>query len=291
MSADGRVIVVTGATGRQGGAVARHLLGDGWRVRGVTRSPDSRAAKQLADLGVEVVQADMADGARMRAVCDGAHGVFSVQNPMAGGGARAELHQGRTVADAAAHAGVAHLVYGSAGPGTPGTGVAAWDVKWEVAEHVRELGLPVTMLRPMAFMELMTDKDLYPPVAAWHLMPRLVGEDRPLPWLAVQDVGAIAARAFGDPASYVGANLALAGDLRTLGECRALWRQVTGRSPKRFPMPLWLFERFAGPDLTLMWRWLATHDVDADPAETRQHQPTASTVEEFLRSRTNADGR
>ncbi len=125
MAGNGRTIVVTGATGRQGGAVARHLVADGWRVRGVTRSPDSKAAKELAGLGVELARADMTDRARMRAVCDGAHGVFSVQNPMISG-EQGERVQGRNVVDAAVEAGVSHVVYGSAGPGTPNTGVAAW---------------------------------------------------------------------------------------------------------------------------------------------------------------------
>ena len=285
MAGEGRIIVVTGVTGRQGGAVARHLLADGWRVRGVTRSPESQAAKELAGLGVEVARADMADVDRMRVVCGGAHGVFSVQNPMISG-QQGERVQGRSVVDAAADAAVSHLVYGSAGPGIPRTGVAAWDVKLEVAAYARSRGVPLTVLRPMAFMELMTDKDLYPPVAAWHLMPRLVGVDRPLPWLAAEDLGAIAARAFADPGSYVGADLALAAEQCTLSECRATWRRVTGRDPRRFPMPLWLFHRFVGPDLTRMWCWLATHQVDVDPSETREHHSTALTVEQFLRRRT-----
>lgn len=285
MAGNGRIVVVTGVTGRQGGAVARHLLAEGWRVRGVTRSPASRAAQDVAGLGVELVHADMADRHRMTAVCEGAHGVFSVQNPMISG-EQGERVQGCNVLDAAADAGVVHVVYGSAGPGEPSSGVAAWDVKLEIAEHARARGLPLTVLRPMAFMELMTDKDLYPPVAAWHLMPRLVGADRPIPWLAADDLGAIAARAFADPGSYVGRDLALAADQRTLSECRGIWRRVTGRNPRRFPMPLWLFEKFVGPDLTRMWRWLATHHVDVDPTETREHHPAAATVEQFLRRRT-----
>ena len=227
----------------------------------------------------------MADRNRMKAVCEGAHGVFSVQNPMISG-EQGERVQGRNVLDAAADAGVAHVVYGSAGPGTPSSGVAAWDVKLEITEYARGRGLPLTVLRPMAFMELMTDKNLYPPVAAWHLMPRLVGWDRPIPWLAAEDLGAIAARAFADPQSYVGRDLALAADQRTLSECRGIWRRVTGRNPRRFPMPLWLFQKFVGPDLIRMWRWLATHHVDVDPNETREHNPTAATVEQFLRRRT-----
>jgi uncharacterized protein YbjT (DUF2867 family) len=279
------LVVVTGATGRQGGAVARHLLADGWRVRGVTRSPHSAAAHELARRGVEVVPADMGELDALSRVCAGAYGVFSVQNAMIAG-EEGEAAQGRNVATAAADAGVSHLVYGSAGPGTPRTGVAAWDVKLEVAEYARSCDLPLTVLRPMAFMELMTDKDLYPAVAAWHLMPRLVGDDRRLPWLSAEDLGAIAARAFADPAVYVGMDIGLAADVCTLAQCRALWRDVTGRDPRRFPMPVWLFERFVGQDLTRMWRWLATHDVEADLARTRSLLPTAATVEEFIRRRT-----
>lgn len=278
------LVVVTGATGRQGGAVVRHLLSDGWRVRGVTRSPRSDEARELARRGVEVVTADMVDLDAMRTACSGAYGVYSVQNSMIAG-EEGEAAQGRNVATAAADAGVSHLVYGAAGPGRPHTGVAAWDVKLEVAAYARTCGLPVTVLRPMAFMELMTDKDLYPPIAAWHLMPRLVGEDRPLPWLSAKDLGAIAARAFGDPKTYVGRDLGLAADVRTLAECRETWRRVTGGAPRRIPMPLWMFERFVGPDLTRMWRWLASHDVEADVTQTRSICPEADTVETFVRRR------
>lgn len=284
MTGDGKVILVTGATGRQGGSVARHLLAQGWRVRGLTRSPDSASARELAALGVEVVRGNMSVPDDLRSACAGVHGVFSVQNPMISG-SDGEVAQGLNVMDAAAEAGVAHVVYGSAGPGTPGTGVESWDRKLEVVEHARGRDLPLTVLRPMAFMELMTDKDLYPPIAVWHLMPKLIGDDQPLVWLSADDVGAIAARAFADPASYVGADLALAGDRRTLSECRSAWRDVNGRNPRRVRMPVWLFERFVGPDLIRMWRWLATHEVHVDPAETRAHEPGVATVDEFLRRR------
>ncbi len=284
MSRDDQMIVVTGATGRQGGAVARRLLAGGWTVRGTTRNPGSSAAHELSALGVQVVRADMAEPDAVREAFAGAHGVFSVQNPMISGAA-GEAAQARNVMKAAVAGGVAHVVYGSAGPGTPDTGVAAWDVKLDVAAYARSEGVPLTVLRPMAFMELMTDKDLYPAVAAWHLMPRLVGEDRPIPWLSAEDVGAMAARAFAEPDSYIGLDLPLAGDVRTLSECRATWRRVTGRNPRRAPMPVWLFERFVGPDLTRMWRWLAVNEVTVDPVETRDRLPQVATVEDLIRRR------
>ena len=80
-------------------------------------------------------------------------------------------------------------------------------------------------------------------------------------------------------------DIGLAADVRSLAQCRAVWRRVTGHAPRRFPMPEWMFERFVGRDLTRMWRWLADHDVDADVTRTRALLPTAATVEEFLRGR------
>ena len=276
-------IVVCGATGRQGGAVSRHLVADGWTVRGLTRSADSPKARALAATGVEVVEADMTDRPALDRAFDGAYGVYSVQNPMLSG-FDAEVQQGKNVADAAKAAGVRHLVYGSAGIGER-TGIPSWDTKVAVTEHMRALELPLTVLRPEAFLELMTDPAYYPQVAVWHVMPKLMGEDRVVPWLAVDDVGAIAARVFADPGRFIGADIPLAGDIRTLAECRALWTEAKGRRPRSFPMPVWLFERIAGhagKDLPVMWRWLRTGSVPEDTGPTREIHPGALTVKQWL---------
>lgn len=278
----GLVVAVLGATGRQGGAVTRHLLSDGWRVRGLTRRPDSKRARALAESGANVVRAEMADVATLRTAFRDAYGVFSVQNPMTGGGVETEIQHGRNVADAAMAMGVQHLVYGSAGNGVPGTGVPEWESKLAVQAHMEGLGLPITVLRPTAFMELMTDKAFFPPVTMWHLMPKLMGDGRRIPWLCVDDLGAIAARAFAHPDQFVGRELRLAGDLQSVAECRATWAEVMGRPPRSFPMPEWMFKRFVGPDLPVMWRWLRTGTVDASPSETSQILPTVLTVREWL---------
>jgi uncharacterized protein YbjT (DUF2867 family) len=282
-----RIVAVTGATGRQGGAVARHLLADGWRVRALTRKPSSEPAHKLAELGAEIISVDMMDPGSLVGAFQDAHGVFSVQNPMISG-LEAEVTQGKNVADVAKSAGVDHLVYGSAGNGVHGTGIGSWESKVAVEAHMRQLDLPVTILRPNAFMEVMSDKAFYPAVAAWHVMPRLMGADRPVTWICVDDVGAIAAKVFGDPDSFIGKELKLTSDLRTIAECREIWRDVTGRAPRRSPMPVWLFERFVGTDLTTMWRWLRHSDVPVDPADTHRLLPTASTVEQWLTRRQTA---
>ena len=275
------VVAVIGATGRQGSAVVRHLLNDGWQVRALTRTPSSDAAQALLELGAEVQQADTEDPGSLRPAFREAYGLFNVQNPQTIG-AEAEVRQGRNVAEAAAEAGVRHVVYGAAGVSDQPTGVGSWDSKLVIAQRFRELGLPLTVLRPMAFMELMTDKGYYPQFSTWHLMPKLMGPSRPVGWLCVDDLGAIAARMFADPERWSGAVLGLASDVRSIDECRSMWQERTGRRPRGLPMPEKLFERFVGKDLTTMWRWLRTGQFDMSTQATLEVLPEARSIREWL---------
>jgi uncharacterized protein YbjT (DUF2867 family) len=274
-------IVVCGATGRQGGAVARSLLQRGWAVRAITRRPDKKKARILSDDGAQVIQADMDDPKSLLSAFEGVDGVYSVQNGI-GSGFEREVEQGRNVADAARAAGVRHFVYGSAGSGKAGTGVPSWESKVPVEEHIRRLALPYTMLRPLAFMELMSDPSFYPSIGTWRIFPQLTGENREIPWLSVDDLGTIAANAFTRPDDYIGKEITLAADVRTLAECRSLYREILGREPRTFPMPIWLFDRFTRKDPTTMWRWLRTGKLEFDTEVTRALAPSAKTVREWL---------
>jgi uncharacterized protein YbjT (DUF2867 family) len=281
--AERKVIVVTGATGLQGSAVTRHLLRAGWHVRAVTRKPSGAPAQGLAASGAQIVSGDMADPASLRPIVAGAYGVYSVQNPFIGG-PDAEILQGKMVADVAKASGVQHVVYGSAGTGAPDTGIPSWETKRQIETHLKQLSLPLTILRPMAFMELMTDAKFFPAAAVWHVMPKLMGSTRPVGWLCTDDLGAIVARVFADPQRFIGQELALLSDVQSLDQCRTIYRAVKGSDPPRFPMPTWLFERFGfvGKDLTTMWRWLRTASFELDPAPTRAIHPEAATVRSWL---------
>ncbi len=287
-----RTVVVCGATGRQGGAVARRLLEQGWPVRALTRKPDGRPARALAKRGATVVRADMGDRRSLDAAFEGAYGVYSVQNP-ATSGLDGEVEQGKNVADAAKAAGVRHLVYGSAGFGEP-TGVGSWDSKVAVEAHMRALELPFTTLRPMAFMELMTDKSFYPQLSTWRVMPKLAGPNTKIGWLAVDDLGVIAARVLADPGKFVGKAFSLVADAQSIDECRAVWQEMRGRCPRGLRIPVALFERLAGDDLTTMWRWVRRTPISFDTGPTRDLHPQALTVREWLRRQTEErrkDGR
>jgi uncharacterized protein YbjT (DUF2867 family) len=276
-----RSVAVCGATGRQGGAVARSLLAAGWDVKALTRRPDRPPARALAALGAEVVAADMEEPDSLRAAFEGVSGVFSVQNGMVSGFDREET-QGRNVADAAKEAQVDLLVYASAGVGEEPVGIPSWDVKRRVETHIRHIGVPFTSMRPQALMELMTDKGYYPAVGTWRIWPTLTGDDRPIPWIAAEDVGVITLAVFSDPDRYVGRALTLSADVRTLGEIRSIYREVAGQDPRTFPLPMWLFDRFTKGDVIAMWRWLRTGTPQLDTALTRAIHPGALTVREWL---------
>lgn len=288
MASDPAIIAVVGATGMQGSAVVRRLLIDGWGVRALTRDPGSRKARRIAALGAEVARVDTADAAGLLPVLDGVHGVFCVQNHHISG-YDGEVEQGRNVADAAHRVGVPHVVYSSAGTGVAGTGVGSWETKVAVEAHMRELGLPLTVLRPMAFMELMTERKFFPPASTWHVMPRLMGASRPVGWLAVGDLAIIVAKAFHDPGGFLGREVGLTSDVRSIDECRGVWAEVTGRMPRRFPMPLGIFERFVGTDETTMWRWLHDNHIDLDTTPTHALHPDAMTVEQWVHARAGRD--
>ena len=286
ISQEGKTIVVLGATGRQGNQVVRHLLDQGWRVRGITRKPESKKAADLQALGAEVVKADLGDRASLEAAFAGAYGLYDIQIPVSGK-IDVEVNQGRNAAEAARKTDIRHVVYGSAGlGGNTRTGIEQWDAKEEITQIINGLGLPLTRLRPMAFMELMSDPSYYPNSSTWYVWPRLSGIDRPIGWISVRDVGAIAAKAFANPDEFIGRDLPLSADVKSLAECREIHKEVTGKYPSRFPMPIFLFEKFVGKDLANMWRWLRTNYVDLSTGPTHEVHPDVMSVRTWLQRTT-----
>ncbi|MFE9885459.1 NmrA family NAD(P)-binding protein [Streptomyces scopuliridis] len=203
-------ILVTGATGRQGGAAATRLLADGRPVRVLVREPAAPAARALAAAGAALHQGDLDDPDTLKAALAGAHGVFAV-TPDDVDSAR-EIRRGRHLVDAAAAADIAHLVFASVGGAERGTGISYWESKWVIEQHIRTLGLPATILRPVRFMENHTIPGLPLGGITDSVLRHLFSSDVPVQLIAVTDIGAFAALAFADPAAYLGQALELAGD-------------------------------------------------------------------------------
>src|SRR5246500_5378874 len=209
-----RTILITGVTGKQGGAAAEALQGAGFHLRGLTRKPDSERAAALARQGVDIVKGDLDDETTLRRALAGAWGVFSVQNSLEAGVEREEA-QGKRLATLAREAGVEHFVYTSVGSAHKRTGVPHFDNKWRIEESVRGLGFPShVILRPVFFMEnLVAPFSLQGSTLAWAL-----GPDTKLQMIAVEDIGWFGARAFTDSAALNRREIDLAGDVRTMPE-------------------------------------------------------------------------
>jgi uncharacterized protein YbjT (DUF2867 family) len=274
------LILVCGATGKQGGAVARSLLDRGFRVRGLTRDPQKQEAQALAEQGAEVVQGDMEDRFAMDRVLEGAYGVFSVQNFWETGYDR-EVKQGKTVADAAKAAGVEHFVYSSVGSAHRQTGISHFESKWEIEKHLREIGLPYTILRPVFIMhnwEWMREHILGGALA------QPLDPDKPFQHVAVEDVGAFAAIAFEHPEEWIGREVDLGGDEQTMPEIAETFGRVIGREISYYQVPWDQFEEQMGEEVTVQYRWFNDVGYEADIAALRQEYPELTTFERYLRS-------
>jgi uncharacterized protein YbjT (DUF2867 family) len=187
-------VVVTGSTGKQGGAVARGLLERGHEVRAVTRDPNSRQAKSLANAGATLVAASLEDTAAITKALEGATSLFAMTTPS--GGTAAEIRQGVAAADAAEVAGV-HLVFTSVGSANRQTGVPHFDSKYEVEKHIAKVGVRATILAPAYFMENLcfAKEQLAKGIYASALPPT-----KKLAQVAVADIGAVAVRVLEDGA-------------------------------------------------------------------------------------------
>ncbi len=211
-----KTILVTGITGHQGGAVARRLRADGWRLRGVTRNPDADAVKPLRDLGVEVVAGDMTDRSTLDGALDDVYGVFAMATPFEKGEEN-EIAQGKTLADAARAAGVQHYVYSSVGSADRKTGIPHFESKMLIEDHLRDLDLPRTIVRPVYFMENLVAWAAQRTPQGLALMAPL-SPGTPLQMIAVDDIAAFVGIAFADPDGWIGEELDVAGDELTFPE-------------------------------------------------------------------------
>ena len=279
--ASNRLILVTGATGKQGGAVLRHLRDKGFPVRALTRHPDRPEARALVGHGTEVVAGDLDDRASVARALDGVYGVFSVQSRTEEG-VEAEIRQGIALADAARRENVSHLVYSSVGSADQHTGVPHFDSKFQIEEHIRESGVPYTILRPVFFMEnwLGMRAGMEQGTLTLPLKP-----DTRLQMIAVDDIGAFVAMAFEFPGRWQGHALDIAGDELSMNQIVQALGRVLGEDLKYVQAPWDKFEQQAGQEMTLMFKWFDNVGYHADISALRQQHPSLMSFERWMQSK------
>ena len=261
-------VVVTGATGQQGGAVVKSLLERGHEVRAVTRNTDSAKARALANAGVTLVRAPFEDTAALTKVLEGATSLFAMTTPFEGG-PQAETRQGISAADAAKAAGV-HLVFTSAGSADRRTGIPHFDSKYEVEKHIAKIGVRATVLAPVYFMENLYfgKEQLAKGVYATPLPPT-----RRLAQVAVADIGAVAVRLLENPDRFAGKRFDLGGDELTGNDVIAILSRVTDRPFTYFQVPLDLIRQRMGEDGVKMYEWFDRVGYTFDRAALRREFP------------------
>lgn len=265
-----RHVLVTGATGQQGGAVAAALLSRGHRVTALTRKPDGEAARRLASAGAEIRAGDLGDGDSVRQAARGVDTMFLMGNSYEAG-TEEETRQGIIAADAVKGAGIGHLIYSSVGDADKATGIPHFESKYRVERHIAGLGIPYTISAPVAFMENAVAPwsiaGLRQGVHAFALPPR-----RAVQLVAVADIGAFVAVLAERRETVFGKRFDIAGDELAGEEQAKILSQAIGRPIAYQEIPIAVM-RQQSEDAALMFEWFDRTGYSADVAALRRDFP------------------
>lgn len=282
-------MLVIGATGQQGGAAARALLARGATVHALVRDAGKPAAQALHQAGVHLVTGDLDDPESLRAAMKNVHGVFLVLSMMTGiritpEGVVAEEHRGKVVADTAAEAGIGHLVYSSVAGADQHTGIPHLESKGRIEEHIRALGLPATMLRPVFFMDNFATHSRPVRVGGELVVNLAMRPDTRMQLISTHDIGAFAAIAFDQPERFIGRHVTIAGDDLVGPEIAERFGQAAGL-PARFQQtPIEQLRAF-DEEVARMFEWMDSGEAEiGDLAALREVHPGLMTLRSWLRT-------
>lgn len=266
-----RTVLVTGATGNQGGAVARELLRRGHSVRALTRRPDSAAATALAGLGAELRQGDFDDRESLAAGARGADAAYLMGTPFEVDPAT-EARQSIAAADAIGSAGVPHLVYASVASALDGTGVPHFESKAEVERHLAAGTIPHTVIAPAAFLGDLTTPWYQESLSAGTYAFALPA-DVSLQQVVLADLAAFAALVIEGPARFTGRRIELASVEATGAEVAERLSAGLGRPIAYQEIPEEAVEGQLGEDGLRMIRFFRNGGYTVDLAALRRDYP------------------
>ncbi len=272
---DPEIILVGGATGRQGAAVVDELLARGYAVRALSRNPASEKAQALQSRGVEVVAGDYADSESLLAAMTGIRRMFFYS-----GFSRNEVSEGLNVIAAAKVSGITQLVYSSGAAADPANGVAG-SAKMQIEQALVASGVPFTVLRPVAFME---NFDRQQKRFATTGIAESRGPERELNFISLADIGFFAGEAFDDTDRWLNQGVNIASDQMTVAEYVATFSRVMGREITYTQMPLEEYLAIFPKPLRPLFRWYDQVGYSADVDAFRAAYPDLTTLDDYLRA-------
>jgi uncharacterized protein YbjT (DUF2867 family) len=264
-----KIVLVTGATGNQGGAVTRALLAHGYDVVALTRSAESPAALTLAESGARLARGDFDDTNTLTAAMDGVDAVFAMGTPF-GTSPQSEVRQGMALIDAAVTSGVGHLVYSSVASADRNTGIPHFDSKFLVERHLTQSAVRWTIVAPVAFMDFVNPIFL-DGLRAGELRMAMPA-DRPLQYVAVSDIGEFVATLVARGDEVFGRRYEIASDERSGTEVAAILARAIGREIRYVPFSPRLLKEHA-EDISLMFEWFDRVGYRVDRAELHRDFP------------------
>jgi uncharacterized protein YbjT (DUF2867 family) len=259
-------VLILGATGGQGGAVADALIRAGRLVRAFVRDPGSAAAGRLSAAGVQLAAGDFTDQAALTAAMRGAAAAFALTTPFESG-PDAELVQGQAIIRAAAEARLPHLVFSSVAGATAGTGIPHFESKAKVEKALAASGIPHTVVAPTYFYDNAIGG--YQDLLAGSLQLPLPA-DHPLQQLDRPDLGSFVELVLRDPRSFAGDRIELAGDAPTPAQMSQALSDALARSVRYREVPVSAVDR-GSPDMAAMWEFLRGRGYQADIAALRRN--------------------
>lgn len=305
--ADKKLVAVVGATGAQGGGLARAILQDpagGFAVRAITRKASSDKAKALAKQGAEVVEADIDDAESVKKAFAGAYGAFCVTNFWEHFSPEKEQAQARNMADAARAAGLKHVVWSTledtrrwvplSDNRMPTLGgkwkVPHFDAKGEIDQVWKDLGVPTTLLLTSFYWDNFIHFGMGPKAGPdGNLAIALPMGDRKLPGIAAADIGACAYGIFKAGKEHIGKTVGIAGEHVSGAEMAAAFTKALGKKVAYAEVTPEAYRAFGFPgaeDLGNMFQFKRDFNEDFRAArsvdQSRKLNPSLSSFEQWL---------
>ena len=270
-----RHVLVAGATGRQGGAIARGLLRDGHIVRGLTRNPGSPAARALDEIGAAVVAGDLNDPDSLAAAVEGASTVVLVTTPYEEG-ADAETRHGLALVDAAMSVGIEHFVFNSVAGADVETGIAHFDSKGIVERYLETTGMPYTIVAPCAFVDdWLSDPDSLDDLRGGHLsMP--MTPTRALQQTSIPEVAAVSVLVAEQREPFLGQRIEVASDSVSGLQMAEIISRASKRSIEYRELSATQAQEMMGDELAAMFAWFEGTGFDVDAEALHRRFPTVA---------------
>ncbi|MGZ8511250.1 MAG: NmrA/HSCARG family protein [Chitinophagaceae bacterium] len=280
MPAD-KTIFVTGATGNQGGSVVRNLLQQGFAVKALTRNKNAAKAEALLRLQVDLVQGNLDDPTSYSDHLKEVDGVFSVIDYKQG--PARETRQGIDLADSAKENGVKHFLYSSVIGADANTGVPHWESKFKIETHIKQTGLPYTIIRPASLYE----NFLIPQVKSRLLKGKLVSpshKNKVQQYISAEDIGRISAIIFMNPGKYKGQSITIAAEQMDSLQVADVFSKVWGKPVSYQQLPGIITRLAMGKNLYKMFKWINEHDAlfIKDLAAVKNEFPGMLSLEEWI---------